>query len=130
MGEKLRKAVAVRRLPLVLAVEVAALEGDVVADAFVRLVFPHRDLAAVDADFVDGAFFGFGGFLRGSVRHWSFPFLQGRLDCQPCEIRALWDRPGCIPQGDRNAREGVLALAATGDGFTAGFTIERLRSIG
>ena len=61
MGEQVRKAVAVRRLPLVVAAEIAALEGDVVADAVVCLVLPDRDFAPLDADFVDGAFFGIGG---------------------------------------------------------------------
>ena len=75
VGEQVRKAVAARGLPFAFGIPVAAVEGDVVADAFVRLVLPNCHLAAVDADFVDGAFFGFGGCFRVLVRHVQFPFL-------------------------------------------------------
>ena len=57
--------------------------GDVVEGSFFRLVFPDAGVDLIDADLGDRRVLGLSGFIFLRVRHFRFPFLLGRLQCQP-----------------------------------------------
>ena len=61
-GQQVVRVVAVRALPLV-AVLVAALEGDVVECSLFRLVLPDAGRDQADADFSDRGILRFSGFV-------------------------------------------------------------------